>query len=122
MLPQSTLGKAIAYSLTHWEGLTRFLDHGELEIDNNATEREIKVLVMARKNFLFSYSVEGAEALGIYFSVIQSARAHGLEPESYLTAVFKAIPLCKTYEDYASLLPWNYAKTLSETESKIVAA
>jgi len=117
VLPQSTLGKAIAYSLTHWEGLTRFLDHGELEIDNNATEREIKVLVMARKNFLFSYSVEGAEALGIYFSVIQSARVHGLEPESYLTAVFKAIPLCKTYEDYAALLPWNYAKKLSEAES-----
>ena len=40
-----------------------------------------------------------------------------LEPESYLTAVFKAIPLCKTYEDYAELLPWNYAKPLSEAES-----
>jgi len=117
VLPQSALGKAIAYRLNHWEGLTRFLDHGELEIDNNATEREIKVLVMARKNVLFSYSVEGAEALGIYFSVIQSARAHDLEPESYLTAVFKAIPLCKTYEDYAALLPWNDAKPLSEAES-----
>ena len=116
------MGKAIAYRLNHWEGLTRFLDHGELEIYNNATEREIKVLVMARKNFLFSYSVEGAEALGIYFSVIQSARVHGLEPESYLTAVFKSIPLCKTYEDYAALLPWNYAKTLSESEGKVNVA
>ena len=55
--------------------------------------------------------------MGIYFSVIQSARAHDLELESYLTAVFEAIPLCKTYEDYAALLPWNYAKTLSEAES-----
>ncbi len=50
VLPQSALGKAIAYSLNHGIGLTLLLDHGEFEIDNNATEREIKVLVMARKN------------------------------------------------------------------------
>ncbi len=60
--------------------------------------------------------------MGINFSVIKSARAHNLEPESYLTAGFKTIPLCKTYEDYAALLPWNYAKTLSEFESKINVA
>ncbi len=75
------------------------------KIDNNATEREIKALVMARKNVLFSYSVEGAEALGIYFSVIQSARAHHLEPESYLTAVFKMniTPRC-----YPGIMLKNY--------------
>ena len=114
VLPQSPLGNAIQYSLKYWEGLTRFLNDGELEIDNNDTEREIKVLVMARKNFLFAYSVEGAEALGIYFTLIQSARAHGIEPERYLTTIFKEIPLCKSIEDYEKLLPWNIKHRLNK--------
>ncbi len=114
VLPQSPLGNAIQYSLKYWEGLTRFLNDGELEIDNNDTEREIKVLVMARKNFLFAYSVEGAEALGIYFSIIQSSRAHGIEPEKYLTTIFKEIPLCKSIKDYEKLLPWNIKHRLNK--------
>ena len=96
--------------MNHWTGLTRFLENGECDIDNNATEREIKVLVMARKNFLFANSVEGAEALGIYFSLIQTARAHNIEPGAYLAAIFKAIPRCKSFDDYEDLLPWNFAK------------
>ncbi len=121
VLPQSPLGKAIAYSLNHWSGLTRFLDNGECEIDNNATEREIKVLVMARKNFLFANSVEGAEALGIYFSLIQSARAHNIEPGSYLETIFKAIPHCNSFDDYEALLPWNLAEN-QESDSSSLAA
>ena len=79
-------------------------------IDNNATEREIKVLVMARKNFLFVNSVEGADALDIYFSLIQTARAHNIELGVYLAAIFKAIPRCKSFDDYEDLRPWNFAK------------
>jgi transposase len=104
----------VLHQFTYWDGLTQFLNDGELEIDNNATEREIKILVMARKNFLFAYSVEGAEALGIYFSMIQSARAHGIEPEEYLTEIFKEIPLCKSIEDYEKLLPWNIKHRLNK--------
>ena len=65
---------------------------------------------MARKNFLFANSVEGADALGIYFSMIQTARAHNVEPGSYLAATFKAIPRCKSFDDYEDLLPWNFSK------------
>jgi|TARA_B100002049_G_C16060748_1_gene367934 transposase len=121
-LPQSPLGKAIAYSLNHWAGLTQFLENGEAEIDNNATEREIKVLVMARKNFLFANSVEGADALGIYFSMIQTARAHNVEPGSYLAATFKAIPRCKSFDDYEDLLPWNFAKKNLGSDQAILVA
>ena len=119
VLPQSPLGKAIQYSLNHWDGLTLFLTNGELEIDNNATEREIKLFVMARKNFLFSCSVEGAEALAIYFSLIQTARNHGIEPCAYLTAIFKAIPTCKSFDDFEQLLPWNYQKKQTSSYSDI---
>ena len=122
VLPQSSLGKALQYSLKYWEGLTRFLNDGEIDIDNNATEREIKVLVMARKNFLFAYSVEGVEALAIYFTMIQSARANNIEPGEYLTSIFKEIPLCKTIEDYDALLPWNIKSRLNkETKERMVA-
>ena len=83
---------------------------------------QIKVLVIARKNFLFAYSVEGVDALGIYFTMIQSARAHKVEPEKYLTIIFKEIPLCKSYEDYEALLPWNIKTRLNkETKERKVA-
>ncbi len=65
---------------------------------------------MARKKFLFANSVDGADALGIYFSLIQTARAHNIEPGSYLSAIFKTISKCKSFDDYEDLLPWNFLK------------
>jgi len=107
VLPQSPLGKAIQYSLKYWEGLTRFLNDGEIEIDNNATERDIKPFVISRKNFLFSATQAGADALGVHFSLIISSKHHGLDPMSYYTHILKHIPLCKSLDDYEKLLPWN---------------
>ena len=121
VLPKSPIGKALRYSLKHWTGLTQFLDNGELEIDNNLTEQQIKPFVMARKNFLFSYSVEGAHALATYFSLIQTAKAHNIEPCAYLTTVFKEIPTCYSFEDYEIILPWNVAKR-SEFKEKLKVA
>lgn len=106
-LPQSPLGKAIQYCIKLWPGLTRFLDDGRLEVDNNLTEQEIKPLVMARKNFLFSASVDGANALCMHLGFIRTAKKHGLDPYYYYLNVLKALPLCKSVEDYEKLLPWN---------------
>ena len=107
VLPQSPLGKAINYCLKIWDGLTRYLEDGRLEIDNNATEREIKPLVIARKNFLFAASVDGANALCMHFSLIRTAKLHGLEPYHYYVKLLKSIPHCTSVEDYEQLLPWN---------------
>ena len=107
VLPKSPLGKAIAYYINHWEGLTRFLNDGRLEVDNNLTEQQIKPFVMARKNFLFACSVRGAKALCIHFSLIRTAKAHGLDPYRYYEAILKIIPHGQTVEDYEQLLPWN---------------
>jgi transposase len=107
VLPKSPLGGAVAYCLNHWEGLIRFLDEGRLEIDNNLTEQAIKPFVIARKNFLFACSVEGAKALCVHFSLIRTATQHGLDPYKYYLEIFNAIPYCKTTEDYEALLPWN---------------
>lgn len=107
VLPQSPLGKAFTYCLNHWDGLTLFLTDGRLEIDNNHTEQEIKPLVIARKNFMFANSINGAHALCMHFSLIRTARLHKLNPYTYLVAVFKKIPHCESLEDYEQLLPWN---------------
>lgn len=105
-LPKSSLGKALAYSINHWDGLIRYLNDGRLKIDNNSTEQEIKPAVISRKNFLFAYSVDGARALCIHLSLIRSAILHNFDPYHYYIAVMKAIPYCQTLEDYERLLPW----------------
>ena len=107
VLPKSPLGNAMNYCIKLWPGLTRFLEDGRLEIDNNLTEQEIKPFVIARKNFMFSYSVEGARALCMHFSLIRTAKLHGLDPYHYYVKLLKSIPHCKSVEDYEKLLPWN---------------
>ncbi len=106
-LPQSPLGKAFRYTLKYWSGLTLFLDDGRLEIDNNLTEQEIKPLVIARKNFMFANSMEGAHALCLHLSLIRTALLYKLDPFKYFVAILKGIPHCKMVEDYEGLLPWN---------------
>jgi transposase len=107
VLPQSPLGKAMNYCIKLWPGLIRFLDDGRLEIDTNLIEQEIKPLVIARKNFLFAASVDGARALCMHFSFIRTAKLHGLDPYHYYVQVLKSLPHCTTVEDYEALLPWR---------------
>ncbi len=107
VLPQSTLGKAVAYAINHRVELIRFLNDGRLEIDNNHTERMIKPLVISRKNFMFCNSVAGANAVCMHFGLIQTAKLHGLDPYEYYVILLTNIPHCQTVEDYELLLPWN---------------
>jgi len=109
-LKESPIGKAIRYVLDHWEGLNTFLIDSRVAIDNNATERDIKPFVMARKNFLFACTQGGADSLGVHFTLIVSALHHGLDPADYYTQILKQIPHCKTFADYEKLLPWNFKK------------
>jgi hypothetical protein len=73
------------------------------------TEQQIKPFVIARKNFLFASSVDGAEALCMHMSIIRTAKEHGHDPYHYYVKLLKSIPHCKTVEDYEKLLPWNIA-------------
>ena len=107
-LPKSPIGQAISYCLTHWDGLLTYLTDGRVEIDNNSTERDIKPFVIARKNFLFACTQQGADSLGVHFSLILTARLHGLDPMAYYTDILKRLPYCVTSTDYQELLPWNW--------------
>ncbi len=106
-LPKGLLGMAIAYTLNLWSELNTFLDDGHIEIDNNIAENAIRPFVIGRKNFLFSGSPRGAEASATLHSLIETAKANGLEPRAYLIHLFEQLPKAKTPEEIAALLPMN---------------
>src|SRR5262249_45736540 len=83
-LPQSPLGKAIGYMGTLWTGLQRFIDEPKLALDNNATERALRGVVLGRKNHYGSRSERGTEVAALFYSLIESAKLAGVEPDAYL--------------------------------------
>ena len=108
ILPKGALKKAIRYALKRWDSLTRFLDDASLPIDNNALERMIRTFAIGRKNFLFASSEVGAEAMAKLYSILQTCRMHGVDPELYLSDVLVRIHTTPK-EQIADLLPHNWA-------------
>lgn len=109
VLPKSALGKAIAYCRNQWSKLETFLLDGRLEISNNRGERAIKPFVIGRKNWLFSNTSKGATASSIIYSIIETAKANGLNPVNYLTYLFEQLPNIDTtdLELLDTYLPWS---------------
>ena len=91
MSKKSTLAKAIRYGLSHWTGLTLFLQDGRLELDNNTVERSIRPIALGRRNSLFAGDDGGAESWSILASLLQTAVLHGLDPYTYLLDVVEKI-------------------------------
>lgn len=108
--PESALGKAVNYLLSRWEGFTRFLEDGHIELTNNISERAIKPFVIARKNFLFNVSCDGARSSAVFFSLQQTARANMLDSEKYVTKVLKLIKPDMSEKELDKLLPWELSK------------
>ncbi|MAZ39873.1 MAG: transposase [Legionellales bacterium] len=105
--PSFPIGKAIAYTLKQWPYLINYIEDGRLEIDNNLSERGIKPFVIGRKNWMFMGNEHGARATTNLFSLIETAKAHQLNPFAYLRYVFEKLPLANTLEDYERLMPYN---------------
>jgi len=105
--PTSATGKALNYLHREWGKLVRYLDDGRLEIDNNGAENAIRPFVVGRKNWLFSASVKGVKASANLYSLIETAKANGLEPYAYLRYLFTALPRAETVEVIEALLPGN---------------
>ncbi|MBI5192996.1 MAG: transposase [Nitrospirae bacterium] len=90
--PQGLLGKAVSYALNQWERLERYTLDGLLRPDNNLAENAIRPFVVCRKNWLFSATPEGAAASATIYSLIETAKANGLEPYRYLRYMFERLP------------------------------
>ncbi|WP_028534590.1 IS66 family transposase [Paludibacterium yongneupense] len=103
---KSTASAAIQYALNQWQALTRYVDDGRMEIDNNAAERALRGVALGRKNYLFLGSDAGGERAAAIYSLIGTAKLNGHNPEAWLKAVLSKIadyPVNRVCE----LLPWN---------------
>lgn len=106
-LPKSLIGRAIHYALDQWEKMQHFLQDPDVPLDNNRSERAIRPFVIGRSNWIFSNSCAGAEASANLYSLIESAKANGLDPFNYLCVIFKELCKAKCLEDFERLLPYN---------------
>lgn len=103
---KSDMAAAIRYARSRWTALTRYTDDGRLEISNNAAERAIRPISIGRKNYLFAGSNNGGVTAARFYTLIETAKLHGLDPQAYLRCVLERIgghPINRIDE----LLPWN---------------
>jgi transposase len=109
LISQKTkLAEAIRYALSRWEGLTRFLDDGRIEIDSNVVERAIRPIALNRKNALFAGSDGGGEHWAVIASLIETCKLVGIEPHAYLADVITKIVNGHPNSQIDDLLPWAY--------------
>ena len=120
--PAGKLKKAIMYSLNQREFLCEFLNHGEIEISNNQVENAIRPIVVGRKNWLFCDTQAGANASVIVFTVLETAKANGLNPEAYLNHLLTVLPERLAADSKVSvddLMPWAEEMQTSLRESAV---
>jgi len=110
---QTALGKAVNYLASNWSKLVRYVEGGQLPIDNNRAENAIRPFVIGRKNWLFSNTPKGATASAQIYSLIETAKANGQEPYAWLRHILERLPSASSVEDYEALLPWNCPQTAS---------
>jgi transposase len=112
--PQSLMGKAISYALGLWELSKVYLEDGRLEIDNNQVENAIRPTALGRKNWLFIGAEEAGWRSAVIYSIIQSCKAHGIEPYSYLKDVLTRLP-SMTNHQIPTVTPKAWAASCKET-------
>lgn len=105
--PKSALGKALAYMENLWPMLTRYTERHDLPIDNNRAENSIRPFVVGRKAWMFSDTPAGAHSSAVIYSLVETAKANGVEPYAWLRWVLRELPAAKTVEAVEALLPWN---------------
>ena len=105
---KSELAKAIRYALTRMKKLRPYLDQGFLEADNNCAERSMKSVALGRKNYLFVGSEGGGKAAAIAYTMVETAKLNGIDPQAWFTDVLGRIADHKINR-IDELLPWRYA-------------
>jgi len=111
---KSALASATRYGITRLKRLQVYLTDGRLSIDNNAAVCCIRPIALGRKNFLFYGSDKGGERAAAVYTLLETAKFNGINPQAYLTRVLGTIanhPINRIHE----LLPWNY-KPVAELE------
>jgi transposase len=105
------LAKSLQYALTRWDALCLYTEDGRIGIDNNPAERSLRMIAITRKNFLFLGSDAGGERAAVIYTVLQSAKLNGLDPEAYLADVIDRMAKGHPINRLSELLPWNWTKS-----------
>ncbi len=108
VLPKGKLCGAINYTLKIWDRLTLFLDHGEIEIDNNLIENGIRPTAVGKKNWLFMGSETTGQRAAIIYTMVECAKRHGHDPEVWLADVLDRLPAMTNRDDLSVLLPCRW--------------
>ena len=117
---KSDLAGAIRYTLSRWDALSLVLRDGRVCLDNNAAERAMRPIPLGRKNWLFAGSDAGGERAAAIYSLTETAKLNGLDPEDYLRQVLERIadhPVKRVHE----LLPWNLAQVRARLDQRDAA-
>jgi len=115
------ISKALVYMNNQWQKLIVYCEDGNLPISNIIAENAIRPFVIGRKAWLFSDTPKGAHASGIFYSLIETAKANEIEPYAYLRHLFKALPYADTVEKMEALLPWNVKDQVAPFKRNIKA-
>lgn len=116
-VPKDSLtGKAFTYLCNQWPTLTGYCEDGRLHISNILAENAIRPFAIGRKNWLFADTPKGAKASAIYYSLIETAKANGVDPFDYLRTMLKQLPYANTVEELEALLPWNMRGACEEKQ------
>jgi hypothetical protein len=116
VLPKSPSGAAVRYALNQWDALTRFLEDGELQIDNGATERANHDIALGRGNWTFFGSDRGGKTAAVLRSFIASCKRSGVEPFAWFRDVLSRIP-AHTITRLSELLPHNWKPATSPAQA-----
>jgi transposase len=112
---KATIAEDIRYALNHWDGLTRFLDDGRIELDTNIVERSIRPIVLNRKNALFAGHDQGAGNWACIASLVESCKLNGVDPQAYLTDVLIKLVNLWPAGRLDELMPWAWAAERSRS-------
>jgi len=106
---KSVIAEAIRYGLNHWDGLTRFLEDGRIELDTNIVERGMRPIAVNRKNALFAGHDQGAENWAAIASLVETCKLHGVDPQAYFADVLTKLVNLWPESRLDELLPWAWA-------------
>jgi len=118
VLPKSPIGKAITYSLNQWEALNRYVHDPMLEIDNNLSERILRMVVIGRKNYIFAGSEAGAWRAAIIYSLVASCKLNDIDPFRYFRDVLSRVSIHPA-DKIDELLPGEWKKLNAETDADL---
>src|SRR5690606_23483535 len=114
------IGKAVRYLDSQWVKLCRFLDDGSIPFSNAFAENAIRPFAVGRRAWLFSDTPAGASASATLYSIIETAKANGIEPYYYLDHVIERLPLAQSLDDIERLLPWNLRRESGQEKSAML--